>query len=216
MQADQQKKNPLRIIAMLGQKGGPGKTTLAVHLAVAAQEDGEIVTMADTDPQASAYKWVELREAKDPPVAQIRPKDLNRVISIAEQGNASLMIIDTAPHASLGAYDAIARADLVIMPCRPTRFDLATIEAAVSIAEASRRKGAFVLNQCSPQGTETESTRAVLQSYGFPVAPMTIGLRKAYARATDTGRAVTEFDPRGVAAEEIREFWQWTKEMLNC
>jgi chromosome partitioning protein len=130
MQADQQEKSPLRIVAMLGQKGGPGKTTLALHLAVAAQEDGEIVTMADTDPQASAYKWVELREAKDPPVAQIRPKDLNRVISIAEQGNASLMIIDTAPpHASLGAYDAIARADLVIMPCRPTRFDLATIEA---------------------------------------------------------------------------------------
>ena len=198
---------------MLAQKGGPGKTTLAVHLAVAAQEDGELVTMADTDPQKSAFKWVELREAKDPPVAPVLPKDIGRAIAIAE-GKASLMVIDTAPHASLGAYDAIANADLVLMPCRPTRFDLATIEAAVSIVEASRRKAGFVRNQCPPQGNETESARTILESYGFPVAPTAVGMRKAYARATDTGCAVTEFDPRGVAAEEIRELWRWVKGML--
>lgn len=204
-----------RVIALLGQKGGSGKTTLAVHIAVAAQEAGEIVGIADTDPQGTAYRWVERREAKDPPAALIESREIDSAIATAKKSGVTLLVVDTPPHASLGAYQAVANADLIIMPCRPTMFDIETIERATAIAEASKRKGFFVLNQCPAQGNETESASEVLSTYGFPVAPVMIGLRKAYSRATITGQAVTEFDPTGKAAEEIRGLWEWTKEKLK-
>ena len=212
MQANKQ----LKIIGMLGQKGGPGKTTIGVHIAVAAQEDGEVVGIADTDPQASAYTWVELRGDKLPPVACVEPNDIDSVIEAARKSGATFLLIDTAPHATTGAYHAVARADLILIPCRPTMFDLASIPKAVSIAEATKGKVAFILNQCPASGEEVSAAREALESYGIPVAPVTLGLRKPFARATNTGQAVTEFDPGGKAAAEIRELWDWVKNMIAC
>lgn len=198
---------------MLGQKGGSGKTTIAVHIAVAAQDDGEGVGIIDTDPQASARSWINLREAKEPPVIAVAPAEIGRVLGATSGG--SLIVIDTPPHAALGAYNVASLADLILMPLRPTMFDLETLEAVASIAKAAQRPAAFILNQCHPQGNEAASAREALESYGYPVFPSNIGLRKAYARATNIGQAVTEFDPKGLAAEEMRGLWQWAKGMLS-
>lgn len=203
-----------RVLALLGQKGGSGKTTLAVHLAVAAQESGQSVAILDTDPQGSAHAWVSLRVNGDPAVARLNPKNIDPYLDKARSLGVNLILVDTAPHASTTVYDAIVRADLVLLPCRPTVLDLAAIEPAVIIAEAAKRPGVFVLNACQPRCEETALSRTVLGTYPFPIAPVAIGQRQAYVRAMSTGRAVTEFEPAGKAAEEMRALWGWIESRL--
>ncbi len=204
----------LRVVVFLGQKGGSGKTTLAVHVAVAALEAGERVVIIDTDPQTSATVWAESRQAETPPVATVSPGQVGDVLAAAREDGITLAIVDTAPHAAPGAAQAIAMADLIVLPCRPTAFDLAAIGGAVSIANAARKTAAFVLNACPSRAPEIAEAREALAAYELPLIPATIGDRRAYSRAVATGRAVTEFEPNGRASEEIRALWTWIKEHL--
>jgi chromosome partitioning protein len=205
----------MKTIAFLSQKGGSGKTTLAVHMAVAAQEDGECVVIVDTDLQKSAAVWSEARASQTPPVAPIATAQLDSVIAAARHDAMTLCIIDTAPHAAPDAARVARAANLVLIPCRPTAFDLAAAGSAVDIVQAAGVRCAFVLSACPLRAPEIAEIRSVLTArYGLPVAPPGIAERRAVARAIATGRAVTEFDPEGKAAEEIRMLWRWIKEQL--
>jgi chromosome partitioning protein len=106
-------------------------------------------------------------------------------------------------------------ADLVVIPCRPTAFDLAAAGSAVEIVRAADMRAVFVLSACPFRAPEIAETRTVLGGFGFPVAPVEITDRRAFARAVATGRAVTEFDSHGKAAEEIRALWHWLKKEMN-
>lgn len=202
----------MRVLALLGQKGGSGKTTLAVHIGVAAQQAGESVGLLDCDPQGSARSWVALRENGDPAVAALRPSQVDSYLLAGAKAGITLMIVDTAPHATTSVYDAILKADLVLLPCRPSILDLAAVERAVRIAESAKRPGAFVVNAAPPRAAEVDLTLEVLGSYAFPVAPIVVGQRQAYVRAMGSGQAVTEFDPTGKAAGEMRALWSWIAE----
>src|SRR5487761_391589 len=90
----------MQTLAFLSQKGGSGKTTLAVHTAVAAQEDGERVVIVDTDLQKSATVWSEARKSDSPAVAPVAAAALSEVMTAARHDAMTLCIIDTAPHAA--------------------------------------------------------------------------------------------------------------------
>jgi chromosome partitioning protein len=196
----------MKTIAFLSQKGGSGKTTLAVHVAVAAQEDGERVVIVDTDLQKSAAVWSEARASQIPLVAPVATAQLDNVIEAARAA-MTLCIIDTAPHAAPDAARVARAADLVLIPCRPTAFDLAAAGSAVDILRAAEVPAVFILSACPLRAPEIVETRTVLTvRYGLPVAPVEITERRAFARAIATGRAVTEFDSHGKAAEEVRGF----------
>ena len=199
----------MQTLAFLSQKGGSGKTTLAVHTAVAAHESGEQVVIVDTDLQKSATTWSEARQSDTPPVAPVAAASLLTLWRQHATTPITLCIIDTAPHAAPDAARVAALADLVVIPCRPTAFDLAAANSAVEIVKAAGVSAVFVLSACPFRAPEIEETRAVLASYGLEVAPVAVTERRAFARAVATGRAVTEFDPQGKAAEEIRALWQW-------
>lgn len=205
----------MKTLAFLSQKGGSGKTTLAVHAAVAAHEDGERVVIVDTDIQRSATTWSEAREAAAPQVAPVAAAELDAVMTAARHDAMTLCIIDTAPHAAPDAARVVRAADLVVIPCRPTAFDLAAAGSAVEIVKAAKVRAVFVLSACPFRSPEIAETRAVLASYGLLVAPVEITDRRAFARAVATGRAVTEFEDRGKAAEEIRALWKWLKEQMQ-
>lgn len=203
-------------LAFMSQKGGSGKTTLAVHTAVAAEENGERPVIVDTDPQRSATTWADARVPDTPPVAPVGASLLNDVMKAARGDAMTLCIIDTAPHAAPDAARVAAAADLIVIPCRPTAFDLAAAGSAVEIVKAANAKAVFVLSACPFRAPEIAETRAVLEEdYGFPVAPVAITERRAFARAVASGKAVTEFEGEGKAAEEIRALWQWFKEQLT-
>ena len=205
----------MKTLAFLSQKGGSGKTTLAVHAAVAAHEDGERVVIVDTDIQRSATTWSEAREAVAPQVAPVAAAELDAVMTAARHDAMTLCIIDTAPHAAPDAARVVRAADLVVIPCRPTAFDLAAAGSAVEIVKAAKVRAVFVLSACPFRSPEIAETRAVLAGYGLLVAPVEITDRRAFARAVATGRAVTEFEDHGKAAEEIRALWKWLKEQMQ-
>jgi chromosome partitioning protein len=205
----------MKVIAFLSQKGGSGKTTLAVHTAVAAEESGERVAVIDTDMQKSATTWKQARTGDTPALVTVAPTQLSEVIAAARHDAMTLCIVDTAPHAAPDAARITAMADWIVIPCRPTAFDLAAAGAAVEIVRAASAKAAFVLSACPFRAPEIAETRLVLQRFNLPVAPVEITDRRAFARAVATGRAVTEFDSEGKAAEEIRALWVWIKEQLN-
>lgn len=205
----------MRKIAFLAQKGGSGKTTLAVHTAVAAAEAGETVVVIDTDPQKSATVWSNARVQETPVVATAAVTDLGRVIEAANQEHMTLAIVDTAPHAAPAATHIVRAVDLVVIPVRPTAFDVAAVGSAVDIVKAAGVRAVFVLSACPFRSPEIAETRIVLAEYGLPVAPTEIIDRRAFARAVATGRSVTEFESDGKAAIEIRAFWMWLGEELK-
>jgi chromosome partitioning protein len=209
----------MRSIAFLSQKGGSGKTTLAVHIAVAAgQVRGENVILLDTDPQASASVWAAARQSRGndtPQVIKSSASGTRSLLQEAQTQGRTLAVIDTAPH-TISGIDVIAAAvDFVLIPCRPSVFDLAAIESSVKIAKAARKPAAFILNDCAARGPEVAEAQQVLARHGYPVAPVTIGDRKAFSRAIITGEAVTEFDAEGKAAKEIVALWRWLRKQMG-
>jgi chromosome partitioning protein len=201
----------MKIIVFLSQKGGSGKTTLVVHTAVAAQEAGMRVLIVDTDPQHSATVWSGARQANEPMVATVAGSELDRVLAAAKAEGIELVIVVTAPHAAPEAARIARAADMVLIPCRPTAFDLAAAESAAMIVKAAKVPGAFVLSACPVRAPEIEETRKALAGYGIPVAPIAITERRAFSRAIATGRSVTEFESDGRAADEIRALWDWIR-----
>ncbi len=206
--------NGVQVLSFLSQKGGSGKTTLSVHTAVAAHEGGTPVVLIDTDPQKSATVWGDAREAETPLVATASVSELERVLAAARSEGMRLAIVDAAPHASPEAFKIARASSLVMIPCRPSAFDIAAAEGAVRIVKAAGAKAAFVLSACPFRAPEIAETRQALAGYGLLVAPVEITDRRAFSRALATGRAVTEFEADGKAADEVRALWAWVQEHM--
>ena len=166
------------------------------------------MAIVDTDPQGSATAWVKVRQAPSPTIASAAPAELSRVRKFAIDEGYTLLVVDTAPHAAPEARHAVEVADLVIIPCRPSAFDLAAVSNTVAIVKALKKPACFVLNACPARAPEVAEAQEALKFYDLPVAPL-IGERRAFSRAIATGRAVTEFEKNGKAASEVRELWGW-------
>lgn len=203
------------VIAFLSQKGGSGKTTLSVHTAVAAEAAGQKVCVVDADPQESATAWASAREAASPIVATAQAGDLEAALKAAADEGMTLTVVDSPPHATPAASQIARRSKLVLIPVRPSAFDLAAVPAAVELVRAAKVRGAFILSACPFRAPEIGETRAALKAHGLPVAPIEVTDRRSFARAITTGRAVTEFESDGKAAEEIRALWEWIADTLK-
>ena len=195
--------------ALVTQKGGSGKSTLAVGLAVAAMENGERVAFVEADPQGTISKWKERRGNPYPRVVRVSdPADLERTLSRLEAEGIWLAIIDTAATNNGLAMRAIARADLCLIPVRPSPADIeAAIPTLIAIRRLNRRF-AFVLNQTPPRGCQLSEAATSLNSLGVLALPY-IGQRNDHQDALGAGLGVTEFAQAGRASEEIRELWRW-------
>jgi len=201
------------LVAVASQKGGAGKTTIVVHLAVAAAIAGERVVVIDTDPQGSATSWGRSRSRNSQVVlVEVRKAsalDLLDVCRRMEADGFSVAIVDTEPKTGLAASRALELANLALMPLRPSAFDVDAIGATATLVRATAvPAAAWIINACPPRAPEVAQTRAVLREYEFPIAGE-LGERRAYRRAVSTGRSVIEFEPNGSAAEEIRSLWSW-------
>jgi chromosome partitioning protein len=200
----------MRIVAVISQKGGTGKTTLALHLAVAAGIKSAVI---DLDPQASASAWRDLRLIESPPVVSVQPSRLTQALKAAEEAGASLVVIDTAPHSEASALAATRAADFVLIPCRPALLDLRAVGSSVDIVQLAHRADAtaVVINACPPRGSLTDEAEGALKVYGLPIAPIRIGNRTAFVRALIEGLTAEEWEPKGKAAAEIGALYKWTR-----
>ncbi len=193
----------LRTLAIVSQKGGAGKTTLALNLAVAAERDGIHALILDIDPQASATAWADNRAA---PVPVVRPCPAHRIARALEEAareGMDLAIIDTAPHAEGAALAAARAADLIVIPCRPALFDLHAVAGSLDIARLARTPAVAVLNAAPPRGPLAAEARAALAGAGLEVLDVALGQRAAFVHALTAGQGVLEYEPNGKAAREV-------------
>jgi chromosome partitioning protein len=114
----------MKRLAILSQKGGAGKTTIAVNLAVAADRLGMAAAVIDIDPQVSAARWGDSRQSESPPVISAHAERLSYFLETCRKNSAELVIVDTAPHAQGDALTAARQADFILIPCRPSIVDL--------------------------------------------------------------------------------------------
>jgi chromosome partitioning protein len=205
----------MKILAIVSRKGGAGKTTIALHLAVAAEAYGLATAVFDLDPQASAALWADHRGEQFPAVVPAQAPRLAALLAQARAKEADLVILDTAPHADGIASEAASLADAILIPCRPSALDLDAIGASIRLARAVNKPAYVVINAAPVQGVETAETRTALAGAGVELAPMVLHQRKAYAARMHEGRTAQEIEPTGKAAAEIRELMLWLCEKVN-
>jgi chromosome partitioning protein len=205
----------MKTLVCLSQKGGTGKTTLTLHLAVAAEQSGHLTTILDLDPQASAMGWKDTRQAQTPAVMPALASRLPQVLKAAEQAGAALCILDTASHTESTALAAARMADLVLIPCRPAILDLRAISLTVDILQLARKPAVVILNAVPSRGTLADDAVEALASYRMDIAPIRIAQRSAFVHALTLGLTAQEFEPRGKAAEEVNQLWRWLAPRLG-
>lgn len=203
-------------IAIVSQKGGTGKTTLAIHLAAAAERQGEVALIIDADPQATASQWAAWRDEAPPEVIDSAPPRIAAKIEQAKEAGATFIVIDTPPHADTTASKAMEAADLVLIPCRPSAFDLAAIRTTARLVQL-RAKPAWVVFTAGPPHAERIYADAanLLSGFGVPVCPHRIADRAAFRHASAAGKTVFELEPGGKAANEIEHVHTWAFEHVN-
>ena len=199
----------MKIIAIISQKGGAGKTTLAVHLATAAVAVGFTTAIIDLDPQGTASSWGDRRTEGAPEVISGQAVRLPALTGAARENGADIVILDTAPNADQTASLAARIADLVLVPCRPSTFDLEAIETTPLLAKAAKKPAYVVLNAVPPRSGIGKEAANGLKAGGALVAPCQISQRAAYGHSVIDGRTAQEFEPDGKAAEEIALLFEW-------
>jgi chromosome partitioning protein len=209
----------MRTLAVLSRKGGTGKTTVALHLAMAAWREGRRTLIADMDPQRSALDWRRERQADGPQVIEAKAGALFPARQAAARAGTELMVLDTRPSSDGEAAEAVRFADFCLLVVRPSFFDLRAIVRTVELVANMNRRAMFVLNQ-APTRRNGEEPRAVketaeaLDALGLPVCPVGLRYRAGYQGAVRQGLVAQEAEPDSFAAFEINMLWRHVRREL--
>ena len=199
----------MKTVAIISQKGGVGKTTVALHLAVSAERDNKPTVIIDLDPQASASTWKDLREDESP---LVQPAQVNRLAIILEEAKrqgAAFIVIDTSPNSESASLAAARAADLVLIPCRPHLLDLRAISSSIELARLAKKPYFVIVNAVPPRGSLGAEADSAIATYDAPVAPPQLSMRAAYYHCLVNGQVAQEYEPSGKAAEEVNALYKW-------
>ena len=198
----------MRTLAFVSQKGGSGKSTIASSLAVAAHQTNEKVCVIDMDPQGSLTNWARIRAAGDIEVLASGAARLPALLAALERRGVTLALLDTPGAEGAASSAAMQAADLNIVPSRPSLFDLWASARARAALEEIGAKFVFLLNQCPhAQTARVQDGVEALEEMGRLISPLILA-RIEYQDAARRGRGVTELNPSGGAAQEMRGLWQ--------
>jgi chromosome partitioning protein len=202
----------MRVWSIVSQKGGSGKTTLALHLAIAAAEDLKVLVI-DLDPQSSAERWHAIRQrttgSKDDPSIAAGPyTKLPEMLRTAKKLGAELVLIDTPPKLDKAITAALAPATLAIIPVKSSILDLQALEDCVRVVDLAKARGkTVVVMNAVPSGRNRDATIKEVARYAgryeLEAMPERLSELPAYAQGLRSGRGVTETDRNGTAAKEV-------------
>ncbi|KQP48960.1 chromosome partitioning protein [Methylobacterium sp. Leaf399] len=204
----------MQAITFVTQKGGSGKSTLCISLAVAAREAGLSVCILEMDRQATISDWADHRTADGPEVAQIDATQIDGVMARLRETAYDFVFIDTPGVDSPGTLSAIRAADLCLVPCRPTPADLRAFKPTLAAIYRLEKAFAFVLNQTPARSYRIRDASDGLSVLGV-LPDVTIVSRTDHQDAIGFGQGVTEFNPKGQAAAEVRGLWRWIERRMR-
>ena len=208
----------MKVIAVLNQKGGSGKTTIATHLARALQLAGADVLLVDSDPQGSARDWAAVREDQPLTVVGIDRPTIDR--DLKQVARKDFVVIDGAPQAADLAVSAIKAADFVLIPVQPSPYDIWATADLVELVKQrievtdGKLQAAFVVSRAI-KGTRIGGEVAeALAGYELPILEARITQRVSYPGTAAAGTTVLEAEPEGDAAAEVRALAAEIKQKL--
>ncbi len=206
------------VIAVLNQKGGSGKTTIATHLARALQIDGADVLLVDSDPQGSARDWAAVREDQPLTVVGIDRPTIER--DIKNVARKDFVIIDGAPQAADLAVSAIKAASFVLIPVQPSPYDIWATADLVELVKQrievtdGKLQAAFVVSRAIKGTRIGLDVVEALAGYGLPILESRITQRVIYPSTAAAGTTVLDTEPAGDAAAEVRALSAELKQKL--
>lgn len=204
----------VRVLVFASQKGGSGKTTLSGHIAVEAERAGDgPVALIDTDPQGSLAKWWNARAASTPAFAQASLEELDACLNHLKSIGFKLIVIDTPPAVTQTIAHVVQRADLVVVPTRPSPHDLRAVGPTVDIADTLNKPLVFVVNSATARARITSETAVALSQHGV-VAPVTLHHRVDFAASMIDGRTVGDIQPESRSAQEVTQLWMFIRSRL--
>ena len=206
----------MKVLSVLSEKGGAGKTTVAVHLGVSATRAGLGTAIIDLDPQASAADWSDQRGAPPEAVA-IPPARLEKLLTDLKGNGADLVIIDTPREANNAGYIAAKNSDFVLIPFRRGGFDFRALKRTLDLCNLTQKPPYILLNGMRIGATRIQTdVREALSAYqGLTVAPVTLHDRAAYVAASISAKTAEETDPGSAAAKETHELFLWVCQQVG-
>lgn len=205
----------MKTLVVASQKGGAGKTTIAAHLAVAAELAGSgPVVLIDTDPQGSLSEWWNSRQAQTPVLATTTLQELPAKLQALKAAGVTLAVIDTPPAITEAIRDVVSQADFVLIPTRPSPHDLRAVGQTVDIAREAGKPFAFCVTQAKPTARLTVQAVAALSAHGV-VAPSVIHDRVDFAASMVDGRTVVEADAKSRSSTEIKDLLSFVQEQMH-
>jgi chromosome partitioning protein len=210
----------MKVVAVLNEKGGCGKTTIATNLARGLQLNGLDVLIVDSDVQGSARDWGAAQDEVDLPavVGMDRPVLHKDIPKIAE-GN-DIVVVDGAARAEKMQTSAIKAADLVLVPVQPSAYDIWSSETLVDLVQARREvvgkpAAAFVVSRQIVGTNLAGEAQEALESFDLPVLGGRTAQRVIYAEAASQGLSVLDVDPSSKAASEVQKIVEDTLTILD-
>jgi chromosome partitioning protein len=201
----------MNVIVFASRKGGTGKSTLAAHLAAHAARPSRPMLLIDADPQGSLSLWHELRGSEQPALRRAA-RGIEDAVKTAKREGYEWVFVDTPPNKSSLVAEAIGLATLVVIPARPSVFDIAAVTDTIALCRELRKPYAVVINAAPAKRSEIEASivadaRAGLTGIKAPVWSGQITQRGDLCFALGAGAGAREFDPDSLAAAEIANLW---------
>ena len=208
----------MKTIVVANQKGGSGKSTIAVHLAAAAEHAGDgPAVISDTDPQGTAADWFNQRKKAGidtPRYAALALADLHSRIEGLDEAGASYLFVDTAPSIGTVNADLFALADLILIPLNPTPADLRALVKGLPLVRQSGKPFQFVLTRVRPNLKNNDGAAMALDALGL-VLSTRMHERVIYAETFAHGKTALETDLKSVAAQEVGSLWAEVKQKME-
>jgi chromosome partitioning protein len=205
----------VRAIVLATQKGGSGKSTLAIGLAVAAMDHAQRVGVIEADPQGTISNWGQRRSNSNPRVERAGSSiEIERTLHRFRSAGLTVAVIDTAATDNALTGSCISVADLCLIPARTSPADIEAALPTLNTVRGLNKRFAFVLNQTPARSNRVGEAATALHAAGMLALPYIVQ-RNDHQDSLGLGLGVTEYDPRGKAAEEVRGLWRWVWKTLT-
>jgi len=211
----------MKVISVLNQKGGSGKTTIATNLAMCFYEKYKDVILIDSDPQGSSRDWHAVDENNPLKVIGIDRPTIQKGVEAFKNSEIKYVIIDGAPQASNLAISAITASDLIIIPVQPSPYDIWATDDLVEIVKNrieltdGKLKACFLISRAINGTNIGEEIKEALQGYDLPILETVIHQRIIYPNSAINGKTVIQEDKKSLAAVEMKNLFNEIEKLLG-